>query len=368
MLVDNLNSTALGVLTAIPIVDVRELGLAGRALAERERARGLRDACLSIIPAPLRGLLPLLDATARRWLLRSPSAYVKEIEAIADALGFSGVWFLNASYQWGCTTLAREQAGLPWLARTLDWPFPGLGRYMEVVQMTGQAGDFASVTWPGYAGCLTAIAPGRFAATVNQAPMWRRTRHPWLRPYDVALNAVGTWNIRFAPPDHLLRQVFELARDYREARTRLEETPIARPVIYTLAGCRAGERCVIERTETTFRSRDEDTGAANDWLQSTPRWEARIRPDKFFTRSYAEAAENSRVRRAELQGWTGEFGTRGFDWVRAPVLNPYTRLAVEMCAATGALRVMGYESIDGQELSQPATLPFEMNSAIAAPV
>jgi hypothetical protein len=355
----------LDALAAIPVVDVREMGLAERAAAERERARGLRDACLSIIPAPVRGLLPLLDATARRWLLRSPSTYVKEIEAIADALGFSGVWFLNASYQWGCTTRAHDQAGLPWLVRTLDWPFPGLGRYVEVVRMAGQAGDFASVTWPGYAGCLTAVALGRFAATVNQAPMWRRTQHPWLRLYDVALNAVGTWKTRFAPPDHLLREVFEVARDFREARTRLEQTPIARPVIYTLAGCKAGERCVIERTETTFRSREVDTGAANDWLESTPRWEARIRPDKFFTRTYAQAAEHSRMRRTELEAWAGEFGTGGFDWVRAPVLNPYTRLAVEMCAATGSLRVIGYESVDGQELARPATLPFEMNSGAA---
>ena len=46
---------------------------------------------------------------------------------IAAALGYPGIWFLNGCYQWGCTALAREQAGVPWLARTLDWPFPGLG-------------------------------------------------------------------------------------------------------------------------------------------------------------------------------------------------------------------------------------------------
>ena len=60
--------------------------------------------------------------------------------------------------------------------RTLDWPFKGLGRHIAVARMRGAGGgDFFSVTWPGYVGALTAMAPGRFAACINQAPMWRRS-------------------------------------------------------------------------------------------------------------------------------------------------------------------------------------------------
>ena len=55
--------------------------------------------------------------------------------------------------------------------------------------MRGDCGDFFSVTWPGYVGALTAMAPRRFAACVNQAPMRRRTAHRWLRAYDFAANA-----------------------------------------------------------------------------------------------------------------------------------------------------------------------------------
>ena len=73
-------------------------------------------------------LLPALDAVTRSWLKRSYSPYIAELEAIVAALGFAGIWFLNGTYQWGCTAVAREQDGAPWLARTLDWPFPGLGR------------------------------------------------------------------------------------------------------------------------------------------------------------------------------------------------------------------------------------------------
>ena len=52
------------------------------------------------------------------------------------------------------------------LARTLDWPFPGLGRFVELVRMRGPAGEFINVTWPGYVGALTALAPGRFVGGI----------------------------------------------------------------------------------------------------------------------------------------------------------------------------------------------------------
>ena len=68
------------------------------------------------------------------------------------------------------------------------------------------------------------------------------------------------------PPDQLLRRTFELCRDFAAARHMLETTPVARPVIYVLAGCTVDERCVIERTETDFVTREHDTSAANDWV------------------------------------------------------------------------------------------------------
>ena len=347
-------------LPAIAMLDVRATGPVRRALDAPERLAALREACLTSLPSPVRPVLPTLDVLARRWLTRSASRYVVEVESIAAAVRYSGVWFLNGSYCWGCTTLAREETGAPWLARTLDWPFAGLGRFLELARMRGPAGEFHSLTWPGYVGCLTAMAPGRFAAALNQAPMWRRTKHPWLRPYDLALNALATWRISFVPPDHLLRDVFEHARSFIEARRLLESTPVARPVIYTLVGCAPGERCVIERTEQGFATRSEETGAANDWLRSTPPWEARIRPDLLFTRSYEEAAENSRARRMQLAAWAGRFAPGGFDWVRPPVLNPYTRLAAEMCPVTGTLRARGYEKPPGKELAEPATRTCEV--------
>ncbi|HXZ45210.1 MAG TPA: hypothetical protein VEH02_00580 [Pseudolabrys sp.] len=341
-------------LTAIPVIDVRGDGPIRHATEAGARALALRDECVSWLPRVAAGMLPMMDLVTRRWLLRSPSPYAAELQAIAGQLELPGIWFLNGCYQWGCTARASEQAGVPWLVRTLDWPFPGLGRRVEVAWMRGPAGEFHNVTWPGYVGVLTASAPGRFAASINQAPMWRRTQSPWLRPYDIALNAVYAWQIRAIPPDHLLRDVFETCETFVEAKHRLEVTPIARPVIFTLVGCNAEERVVIERTERDYRTLDEDTCAANDWLLRRPSWEARVGADALFTFSFEEAAKNSRRRSDHLAAWSSVF-VGDFAWVSPPVLNSQTRVAVEMCPATGVLHAIGYECMDGEEFPQPAT-------------
>lgn len=343
---------------AIPLRDVREGGPLRHALEGRAAARALRDECVGWFPRAAQHAIPALDRVTRRWLMRSRSPYVAEIAAIAKALDFPGIWFLNGAYEWGCTSLACGEDA-PWLARTLDWPFPGLGRHVEVAHMVGAAGEFYSVTWPGFVGALTAMAPGRFAAAVNQAPLWRRTRRPALRLYDIAANALATWRVPHIPPDQLLRQVCENCATFDDARRLLETTPIARPVIYTLAGCAAGERCVIERTEEGCTTRFTDTSAANDWLDSMEPWEARVGGDLLFSCSYGEAGGNSRTRREALAAWDKGF-TPSFAWVTPPVLNKFTRIAAEMCPAQGLLRVIGYEMAAGFDEPQPATLVREI--------
>jgi hypothetical protein len=359
----NMNESALA---SIPIVDVRDGGPLRHAVESRARARALREEALAWFPRAMLLLTPALDRLARRWLTRSQAPYVAEIAAVAAALGFPGIWFLNNSYQWCCTALAREEGTAPWLVRTLDWPVDGLGRHVEVARMGGPAGEFFNVTWPGFVGVLTAMAPGRFAAAINQAPLRRRTKHPWLRPLDIAANAIETWVcVRHMPPDHLLRLAFETCRTYAEARRLLETVPVARPVIFTLAGCARGDRCVIERTEEGHATHD-DTVAANDWRQRAAAWEARVGGNLILAATFDEAAANSRARRQALAQWDGRLPTPGFDWVAAPVLNPYTRVAVEMCPRTATLRVLGYERAAADALPTPVTRVCEVTAALAA--
>ena len=113
-------------LPAIPLRDVREGGPLRHAIEAAAEARALRDDCLAWLPPAARHMMPVLDAITRRWLMRSHSPYVAEIAAIAAALGFSGVWFLNGSYsgaarRWRAMTTRRG-----WCARSTG-RFPGLG-------------------------------------------------------------------------------------------------------------------------------------------------------------------------------------------------------------------------------------------------
>jgi hypothetical protein len=341
-------------LASIPIVDVRDGGPVRHALERPGCVRSLREEALGWFPRGMLPLTPALDGLARRWLTHSRAPYVADIAAIAAALGFPGIWFLNNSYQWCCTALAREEGTAPWLVRTLDWPCDGLGRHVEVARMQGPAGEFFNVTWPGFVGVLTAMAPGRFGAAINQAPLRRPTRH-LLRPVDLAGNAVQTWfKVRHMPPDHLLRLAFETCATYADARHLLETVPVARPVIFTPAGCAPGERSLIERTEEGFATQD-DTVAANDWRHGDAAWEARVGGHILLSATYEQAAANSRARREALADWLGRLPTSAFEWVAPPVLNPYTRVAVEMCPRAGTLRVVGFERAAPGELPAPVT-------------
>jgi hypothetical protein len=136
-------------------------------------------------------------------------------------------------------------------------------------------------------------------------------------------------------------------------------------VIYTLVGCAAHERCVIERTETDFLTREQETSAANDWLPTRPGWEGRIGTRRFLVSTLAEAAGFSRARRETLAAWSGPLADAGFDWVCAPVLNPYTRLAVAMSPAGGILRAVGYD-VAGGDLPEPVTRPCEIENLAQA--
>src|ERR1700746_358064 len=117
-------------LAVIPVSDVAPSAQVSHAIEGRARAMALRDECLAWLPGAARNMLPAIDAMTRLWLKRSASPYVAEIAAIAAALDYPGIWFLNGCYQWGCTSLVREEGGAPWLARPLDWPFHGLGRHV----------------------------------------------------------------------------------------------------------------------------------------------------------------------------------------------------------------------------------------------
>lgn len=319
----------------IPYID---LGSAGPVeLFRREQGRAE-----ALVAAGRRsyGALPfaLADRLSRAWLTRTAHPFREEIDAIAAHLGGPGAHLLNMSFEWGCTTGALPDAdGVPRLLRVLDWPLDGLGRNVVVARRRTPAGALIDITWPGSTGVITALAPGRFAVAMNQAP--RRPR---------GLGFVGDWVVnRVAmlrsaelPPAHLLRQVCEAAPDFAAARRLLAETPLAVGAIFILAGIRPGETCVIERQESAARLHDgEGAVAANAWLGAD--WPGVPR-----------GRENPQ-RIAALAAASRDAGD-DFSWLRAPVLNERTRLAVMASAADGRLSVVGIEN------EIPATSVFSL--------
>ncbi|MDX1402707.1 MAG: hypothetical protein R3245_12350, partial [Kiloniellales bacterium] len=221
------------------------------------------------------------------------------------------------------------------LLRTLDWPFHGLGRNLVVARHDTSLGPFYNVTWPGFLGVITAVAPGRFAVAINQAPILK-TGPSWL-PYPWAVDwLIGRFRVfmhKRIVPAFLLRRVFETCRSYQEARKTLESTSVALPVFYVLSGLKPGEHSVIERLPERAEIYETAAVVANEWLSADLAGRVRGR--------------SNRERCSALQNYALTAGVDGqsepFDWLSPPVLNPNTRLVLSTNAAGGALFVQGYE-------------------------
>jgi hypothetical protein len=336
-------------LPAIPLIDARNNPL---VLADPAGARALRDAAFGALKPIVLPALPMADRIARRWLKRGPSPYLAELDAVAAHTRIAGVYAINVSYESGCTTLARadDPGRAPTLRRTLDWPYRGLGRSVVVAHRAGPVGGFFDVTWPGAIGTLTAVAPRRFAASINQAPLYRRTRANVLRAFDYAANLARTLaRERGMPPLHLLRHVFETAETFSDALAMLRTIEIARPALFTLIGPEPEQFAVIERREREATVHLGPGSVANDWRDPHPSWEPRR--CALIDHKLDSAARRRGIEEA-ADGCAAPFG-----WVVPPVRNWNTRLAVEMNAGEGWLNVLGFEPCSSVDAA-PATLPF----------
>jgi len=310
---------------AIPIVDLDGRPPGALVDSHGDRADSLIRAAGKLLPGPL---LSVLDPLSRRWALKSGNPYIGEISELSGKLG-TGAWFMNFCFEWGCTTgVASDPSnrGMRML-RTLDWPFHGIGENVVVARQSGAAGSFLNITWPGFVGVITAMAPGRFALAINQAPLVRRGYLPL--PLDWLVNRIRVFRSRHLPPAHLARRVMESCRTYDEAKEMLERTPLALPAFFTLAGTGGNEGCVIERTENRAWTHAAPAAVANHWL--TPGLLGRPR------------GVDSR-RRHRLMNGLSRLPAREFDWMLHPIHNNETRLSVVANATTGKLLVQGWEA------------------------
>ncbi len=315
-----------------------EPGLAS-ALAEPGRLDGLLQTARRVY-TPLG--VAIADSRSRRWSRRSQSPYASAVDRVGAALDRPGAHLLNYSYEWGCTTAAMddEVRGGATLLRTLDWPFPGLGRSVMLVEHAGPAGVYTSVTWPGFVGVLTGMAPGRFAAAINQPPL----------PLPGCGKAVGwlaaRWLVnrsRALPPSHLLRLAFETCSTFSEAIDLLKTTPLCMPAIFVLAGIHPGETIVIERTRAKASS-PGTAAAANHWAAAAPP------PGRPRNAS-------SLARRDAISALIGRDPDWSLAWLKPPILLEETRLVVMANPSSGRLLVQGLEE------GRPATITLDIERA-----
>jgi hypothetical protein len=327
-------------LAHIPLIDAPD-GPVQLARLQAAKLKYLLRVTHEIVPAPL---LRWADRHSEQWLRRCASPYVAEISEIAALLGEHGSYALNLNFEWGCTTACRANHGeAPGIYRTLDWPFR-LGADVVVARHRTNAGHYYNITWPGYVGVLTAIAPQRFAAAINQAPMIYTFAGFGLGlPVDWVVNR---WRVRretAVPPAHLLRTVFDTRGSYEEAKRVLASTPICIPVLFTLAGAQPGESCIIERRERDAFVHEGSGTVANHWIN--PHFKGRARPIRSHDR---------RAKLAELlSSLEGDL-----DWLVAPVLNAHTRLAVELNAGQETLLVQGWHG------HEPRTHVFKLGPGL----
>lgn len=315
-----------GVLPAIPVIETgRDFPLA--TLTQfKTQIHDLFDHATRRYP--VRALVAL-DKVSRAWLVRNGSQHLDEIDAVARVLGRPGTYFFSVNYEWGCTCRVSPNAERTSarLIRVLDWMTPGLGRNLVCARVSGApAGPFVVLTWPGYTGVLQVMAPGRFSAALNQAPMRMASGLYYL---DWASGRRRVWSSRHTTPAHLLRDVAEKAQTFAEAKAMLTKTAISTPGIYSLAGVNPSELAIIERLEGDARARDGSHVAANHWEASG--WYGHARG--------IDSAGRARM----MSAIAPEFG-RGFGWLAQPVLNDRTRLAAVMDAREGRLQAQGYEA------------------------
>lgn len=288
------------------------------------------------------------DRLSRTWLARTDNPYLPELDRLAARIGQPGLYMLNVSYEWGCTTgvaPAPDGSGSR-LLRTLDWPFDGLGRHVVVLDTRGAAGRYLSVTWPGFAGVLTAMAPGRFSAAINQAKGFHGRLTQVL---EWPLNRIRFLGSRALPPAHLLRGVCETAPDYAAAVKLLCDIPVALPVFFTVSGIHPGEGCVIEREPGRAHVHAGPAACANHWRDAGLRGgslAARIDATSHYGRGSVARHDTMLSRLAHAAD--------GFGWLQNPVLNRDTRLACVMNAAQGRMAVVGVEAM------RPATEILEV--------
>src|SRR5438128_1986561 len=111
-------------LKEIPIVEVSEGFPLDSMRMFASDARSFAQKATQHVP---KTIIKTLDRVSKSFLERSGQSYQDEIAEVARILNVPGAYFLNANFEWGCTTRVSQTMRGPEMVRVLDWSTPGLG-------------------------------------------------------------------------------------------------------------------------------------------------------------------------------------------------------------------------------------------------
>lgn len=338
----------------IPLFDVDADASVAMSRQYRDRMHALVGAALGrrshfILPYAA----GIVDHISYAWLARQVDPYLEEIRHVARLLGRPGAFFLNAVYEWSCSTSVgpEPQGEGARMIRVLDWGLAGIGQHVVIARHATRHGPFYNATWPGYAGVVNAMAPGRFSAAINQAP---RVPVLGLAPLDDAialLKVMASSDTILA--SHLLRTVFEEAPDYAAAVAMLADTEVAlaAPALFAVSGVAPDEGCIVEalghqrRVHHAGAHPQAVLGMANQWLSRDLK--GRPRNEAVTTLPAMDAATNNALRQAIITRLQqGAFA--GCRDLVEPVLNSQTVMVVVANAARGEMTVEALDPPRGE--------------------
>lgn len=214
------------------------------------RDAGLNNEAIALVAQTIR---PFLAADH----LQEIEGLAQQLEVPTEAVIVGNAYYDLVKTALACSAFAIDAPGGPLHARNLDWWTQNdlLSTSTLVSCFTGApAGDFISIGWPGFAGMLSGLAPGRFAVTLNAVLSDE--------PQQLAM-----------PVGLLMRQVFEEARNFDEAVERLSTAPLSCDCLLLVSGVRPGQMLVIERTPTRHAIRRAENGfvhVTNDYRLIDP--------------------------------------------------------------------------------------------------
>ncbi len=191
------------------------------------------------------------------------------------------------------------------------------------------------------------MAPGRFAAAINQGPRMLVLGIHFID--DIVIHLRLLVECGAVPATHLLRRTFEEAADFERAVEILsnEDVTIAMPALFVIAGVRHEQCCVIEAWGSNRRVHWAGTtaplgiGAANQWLSRDLAGRARTAPGVA-----TDPEANNLARRTIItQLQKGAF--YGAADLPEPVINKRTVMVVTANAQQGEITVEALDPAPG---------------------